>query len=527
MKILISTDKLTSIRDNEEARLEWDVDRIMIWENDINDSLENLPQSQGDITFLIPTIFNPGNALAYEGATIALRILFRYLINRGKGVGIVLLGFESKEAFLMHYSHPNILKIPGIQYCIFNKKVVSRLSEPPTLGRDRYRTSITNLGLSMPSSFKSSHSLTNEWSIYKWATYMGFEDLAGYNLPNLLYLDYIKVVEKIDGVTQKSLKNNPNLQAEILKLKGMSSKILLVDDNEGWHRFFKEFFKDSKIEFEAIGVDFKKKTFDEISQAIYHKVESFSPDVVLLDFRLLEDKDANSDFKEISGVKILRSLKGSFQKPGIAFGRQILIFTATSRIENILRLKKLNADGFILKEKTDQYASKEISKDLIVKLVYDIKNAIIRAQFLIPLNRHLDILSFIAKNKEYDQRVRTVAESVRALTQQNEVGIGILKLAYLNLFGILEFIKPSDCREINSFVQDSSKDNDDIRNVLPLWNNICNMRNSLAHGNKSVWIDRRKANISSILLQEWTVKLCEFIEKFLKGVDNIQGVDGN
>lgn len=516
MKILISIYTLDKIRDNKEVREKWNVDRILIWGTGLTESLEQLPRSDEELTFLIPTVIDVNNALAYDGANLALRILFKYVQIRTKGINVVLLGFETTEAFLRHYSYPNILKIPGFSYCLFNRKVVSRLKqkEAPT-HRTEYKSYIQSLGLSLPSSFKSTHSLTNEWSLYKWNSYLEMPSSESATNLNLMYVDYIKVIEKINNVKDKKLKNNTSMLERINNLRNLSAKILLIDDNVGWHKFFHSFFKGSNIQFEAIGEEFRKKDINAIEKIISEKVDEFLPDVILLDFRLIEDKDAESKFKDISGTMILQALKGSFEKPGSSFGRQVLMFTATSRIENILRLKQLNADGFILKENPAQYAAKELTRDLLSKMMRDLTTAIGRAKFLIRLNDELSGLTAILCNESgagspLSDIIITTSKSIRLITQNNKLNFDVLKLVFLNLFSILEVLKPKDIKNINTFIQGASPNH-----ILGDWNNIDNLRNALAHGDSLVYIDNRKLEVREDLIKAWSLRLCQFIKEFL------------
>lgn len=521
MKILITTGGFSSIHDNAESCKDWNADQIKTWGTDINESLDNLPDTEPTITYLVPTVLNSANALAYDGANLALRILFKYICRRNRGVSIVLLGFESKEAFLMHYPYPNILKIPGVSYCLFNKYIVAG-HEPtqPPLQREQYLAYIRNLGLSLPTTFRSTHSLTNAWSLYKWNSFMEFDHPEDEGKLNLLYFDYIKAIERINNVKARKLNNNQSLLSHISELKRKSSKVLLVDDNVGWHQFFRDLFKNSNIQFEAIGADFKNMSLEEVEPAIHEAVKSFTPEVILLDLRLIEDKDAGSEFRNISGTKILKGLKGSFNAPGGSYGRQILIFTATSRIENILRLKQLNADGFILKEKAEYYTSKEITKDLISQMVCDISTSIDRAKFLIPLNDSITSLNnlFSICGNEAHIKLKEYAipaiESVRLITQNNELSENILRLVFMTLFEMLEQTK-NDKTKLYGHITTLSSELHLDSDTLYLWDLIDDIRNGIAHGDYTLSKGKlRGKTISQPLLLDWISKLCLFMNRF-------------
>lgn len=515
MKILISPSTDVIPKDKETVE-KWNVDKILVYGADINDNLQELPfnESDLDITILIPTILNSINALAYDGANLALRILFKSICKRNKGINIVLMGCETAESFLKHYPYPNILKIPGISYSIFNYGIISESKQEqcPINQRKDYKNYIVNLGIGMPASFKSTHSLTNEWSLYKWNSFMDFNDTADGSRLNYLYFDYIKAVERINNVKYQKICNSQQLVQKLNALKARQSKILLIDDNIRWHHFFERFFDNSKISFESIGEIFKKMTADEVIQQIKKKVEEFSPDVILLDFRLIEDRDAEEKFDKISGTLVLQVLKGTFDNPGMAYGRQVVLFTATSRIENMMRLKQLNADGCILKEKPENYQGKEITKDAISKMIATLETAVERADFLITLNDKITELEAmpLSTMPELKVTIQTMSDSVRLITQNNELNEGVLKLTYLNLFSILESLKPSNIK-INTYIQNNAPND-----ILNKWNNIDNIRNSLAHGDKEVKVDNIKQLLSVTLIKKWEIILCDYIIAFIK-----------
>lgn len=446
MRILISAPEL-NIRDNSTDRKAWGVDSIKVWGTDISDSLDALPAYEPGLTFFVPTVLERDNSLLYDGALLALRILFRYICNYRKGINIVLLGTEHLESFLCHFTYPNIIKIPGVYYCLKNQKIVSSTIPPHNKISDRYQYSpyLSLLGIKLPSSFKSTHSLTNDWCLYKWNSFMEFSEAFDDVNLNSLYFDYLKAIEKIKDVKYRKLKNNKELKNEIQTLRDMPSRILLIDDNARWHKFFREFFSRSNVEFDSIGENYKKLDIGVIKHEISERIEAFNPDVILLDFRLIEDRDADCRFDDISGTQILSMLKGTFDNPGKSYGRQVLIFSATSRIENILRLKALNADGFILKEKASFYSGKDDTKSIISNMVKTISEGIIRAGFLKQLNSKFDKISLLCNNYNYPidfvDTIKHTADSVRLTSQNNKLNESVLQLIYLDIFKIFESIK--------------------------------------------------------------------------------------
>lgn len=508
MKYLISFD--TSIV-GQDQYVDWGVDRILTIGGDLTADLSNLPQDN-EALFFIPTVFDYNNSLSYEGADLGLRILMAYVRSGITDIDIVLMGNESELSFLQHYSYANIIKIPGIHYIRFNKKIVSTYQLPgrEKLEAEDYKPYLDDLGLRMPSSLKSTHSLTNEWCLYKWNSFMGFEE-SDAKLQGYLYFDYLITIEKFSRTKSKTA--TAYLKERIKNFH--SARILLIDDKNGWHKFFRDMFSDSPaVELHCMGENFSKLEYPEIEKKIADEVKDFNPDVIILDFRLMEDRDADikDNMKEISGYKVLSEvLKGKYDRPHDSFGRQVIIFTATSRIENILMLKAGNADGFIIKERPESYNGKEVTKEVISKMVHSLETAVGRAKFLIPLNVRLTALNGIMiSSPETKEKIKTVTESIRLITQNNSIDDNILKLGYLNLFSILESMKPIDIKFIDSYIQENSPNE-----ILKFWDKIDAIRNALAHGDKTATGRGLKFPVTSPVLMEWTLILCDFVKDFV------------
>lgn len=505
---------------NQGNAAEWGVKIIMPFDS-IEKDLSCLPLTDDHIIYFVPTIINSNNPLNYDGATLALRILMYYVRCKRTNIDIVLMGNETERDFMLTFEYPNIMKIPGIHYIRFNKSVVKDyiIPQKEKLLPEEYLPYLENLNLKLPSSFKSTHSLTNEWCLYKWNSFMDFE--ANTELLKGLYFDYLITVERLKRVANKTASEYLKQRIDNLPT---GSRLLIIDDNSGWHDFFDKMFPNGSIvELHFLGMDFKKMKYEEIEAAVQQELESFQPDVIILDYRLMEDKDAEikDDMKQISGYKILvKVLKGTAQKPLPSFGRQVLMFTATSRIENILLLEKGNADGFILKEKPETYNGKEITKDLITHMINDLQRGFKRSKFLIPLN---DILTkietltveFPSFNPEPRVTIEAACHSVRQLTQNNDLSLDILKLAFLNLFTILESLKNHG--KINTFINTEGSRIGLDSYTFSLWEEIDEIRNCLAHGDKIIKKGRfRNQEISVAILKENIIFLSEFIFKFVQ-----------
>lgn len=520
MKCLVTYD--TSIIRQEHAK-NWGVE-VVLTSDDLSNDILQLPKCNQSLIFFVPAVCDYRNSLVYDGANLALRILLYYLRIGKTDVDIVLMGNESETDFLLQYDYPNILKIPGFHYTRFNIKNIANFTIPPRkqIKRDEYKNYLYNIGLKMPSSFKSTHSLTNEWCLYKWNSFMGFEEFFS-ALEHHLYFDYLITLERLNRVTSKKI--SEPLREKIKSLPN-GTRILLIDDRKGWHVFFKRMFNDStQVEVHCIGQDFNKLQFPDIEKIIKDEIDNFNPHIIILDFRLMEDNDAEikDDMKQISGYKVLsKVLKGDFKDPLDSFGRQVLIFTATSRIENIFLLKNGNADGFILKERPENYNGKEITKDLISEMVSKLKTAIERANFLIPLNENLDNLIKLVEatnntTTEIGIAIKLTSHSVRQLTQNNDLNKDILKIEFLNIFSILESLKSNKLEKLFPFINSEASRIKLAPEIFVLWEDICEIRKCLAHGDDEISKGKLKGKvIDSVILFEWSLNLVTFIFEFMK-----------
>ena len=201
MKYLIT--HKTEIVNQGEAE-GWGINKVVPFDN-LERDLSNLPLIDEPIIYFIPTILDYNNPLNYDGTNLALRILMYYVRYRRTNVDLVLMGNESEKDFMLMFEYPNIMKIPGIHYTRFNKSIVRNYKCPQReiLSSEDYLPYFEKLNLKLPSSFNSTHSLTNEWCLYKWNSFMGFDSNA--ELLEGLYFDYLITVERINRVKNKTV----------------------------------------------------------------------------------------------------------------------------------------------------------------------------------------------------------------------------------------------------------------------------------------------------------------------------------
>jgi hypothetical protein len=135
------------------------------------------------------------------------------------------------------------------------------------------------------------------------------------------------------------------------------NKYLLIDDlaTKGWKSALElSVIKDSGILEVAL-------TYDE---AIEKLKSEWS--VVFLDMRLTELDHKLNDFTELSGYRILQTMKGNFRN--VNFATPVILFTASNKIWNIDLFNQYSIEGYYIKEHPNYSISKEQSRNNLENL---------------------------------------------------------------------------------------------------------------------------------------------------------------
>ena len=266
---------------------------------------------QHGCAFYVPTIIDVDSALSYDGVDLAIRIYLDCIQSGIFDIAIFLLSAENKGSFYSHCDRADILKCPNV-FFIRNSKTTIEASictlDIPAFEKETALSSLKALKLKAPSAYKSHHSITNEWSIYRWSQFLGIDNVnITSEVENSLYFKHLAVINSLNSVGSTEML--PSIPTD---LKASKPKILLIDDEaeKGWHDFFVRMLSKSSVIFESLGGPaFRHKTSDEIEEMAISKVISFDPDVVVLDLRL-EDADFDSEkmAKEYTGIRILKRI---------------------------------------------------------------------------------------------------------------------------------------------------------------------------------------------------------------------------
>ncbi|HOG23796.1 MAG: Transcriptional regulatory protein YycF [Candidatus Omnitrophica bacterium ADurb.Bin292] len=118
----------------------------------------------------------------------------------------------------------------------------------------------------------------------------------------------------------------------------MKKKLLLVDDEVEICEFLKSFFEDR---------DYQVATAHSGVQAV-EQVESFRPDVVLLDIQM----------PEMDGLSALREIKEKYPRV------KVIMVTAVETQDRIEAAMRLGADNYITKPLSLEYLEKDVQEKI-------------------------------------------------------------------------------------------------------------------------------------------------------------------
>lgn len=333
---------------------------------------ENFKDEIPELIF-VPTIFDFKNAVSYQGVEFAIRWYFSIVSkNSNCNFKIVLLGSETKSAFFQNCNYSNILKCPNIDYVPNNfEDITQYLSKFKTrvLNSNEALEKIDLIGIKPLASYKSHHSIANEWSIIRWTKALNL-NISEENelkkietsIENSLYYKYLNI--KFPATLTSKFKS---------KILLNSGKILFIDDEveKGWDTIFKTICRGKS--YSSFGQEFKNWDQNQIIDESFNKAKD--ADVIILDLRLHDDDFDEKDPKEITGYKLLKKIKEHNR------GIQVIIFSATNKIWNLQAMQEAGADGFIMKESPEDSVDAKFTSQSIEN-IYRIIDECLEYSFL-------------------------------------------------------------------------------------------------------------------------------------------------
>ena len=303
---------------------------------------------------------------------------------------------------------------------------------------------LSKLKLDVPLNYEDSHSISNEWAIYRWAECLNidFEDEfeSIYNAVNHnIYFKYLKNIFPLQKSNQ--------LNTENLGIKKIGKpKVLFVDDEveKGWNELLVQIIYDNGISFESMGSDFKTLTQRKIIEKVLKKITDQNIDIVILDFRLTESDFHTKKSDEITSIKLIHAIKQI--NPGI----QVLVLSATSKVWNYQAIIKSGADGFVIKESPINSVNGSFTAKSIKQLVLQLNDAIERSflkTIFISLNKidsNLSSLDYEDKTDYSDflfglkNQLKIIFEGAKMIDLSKK---STLDIVFLSCFNFLEQFK--------------------------------------------------------------------------------------
>jgi CheY-like chemotaxis protein len=325
---IVDTFKTTLFDEDDDNEL-----TIFINDNLFNDKYDNL---------FIPLCF--GKTLSdFNGLRLATHI--RCTESPNQLSRIFIYGFVGFE-YLFQDKYFNILKTKNVQLVGFSKQAFKEAAKVQvnSFSISELPSQIKKLKLDLPENYEDSHSIANEWAIYRWANAIEAEDDDIDKIINRvnsnLYFKYLSTLypkNQIIKIHDSELK---------IKFSG-SPKILYIDDeaDKGWSEILCKIINDiNKISYAYIGKELKNMSSENIIKSSLEKIVDDDVDLVILDFRLHVDDFNAKTIQDVTGLKLLKAIKKV--NPGI----QVIIFSATNKVWNLQALQEAGADGFIIKE---------------------------------------------------------------------------------------------------------------------------------------------------------------------------------
>lgn len=377
----------------------------------IKEFLDSNFNSDDSYLIFIPTKLDLNDFNAYKGVDLALWIYMYFVENERTDFRITLLGPEYEAAFLKHCKYANILMAPNVNYVQALKDEIndfnSKIESIKTYDKDELVEALKKVNVRPPAAHKTAHTTINEWSIYRWSKALGLPDYDK-SLDRSLYFNYLRTTISIKRIYDGSLKKS-------CKTK---NKVLVIDDeiDKGWKAFFESLLDKDKVRCIGSGFDKIKSKESLIAQAT-KEVEGYDPGIVILDLRLHEsDHGRGADPgdkgpEKLSGIKILENIKR------LNRGIQVIGFTASNKVWNLLEWQRYGIDGFILKESPENSAQTQIgyTEKSIERLVAAISEADDKAGFLKEICR---------KNKETKNLIGEIKNNANKNKKNNKEGEG-------------------------------------------------------------------------------------------------------
>ena len=391
-------------------------------------------------SIVLPLCFGPVLS-DYNGLRLAMHIRCTQTLNRHKPIYLYgVVGLSN----LIYNEYFDVLRTKGVFLIDYdNKSILSSLTDAhEALGTEMLSSELKKVKLNLPENYIDSHSIANEWAIYRWAKTIGTSDAdineVVKNVETNLYFKYLNTIYPISSSNQLN-KNNLIISTNCKN----KPKVLLVDDEakKGWFQIFCSILKDANgFYFDHLDNEFNEKSSDEIVQIVHEKVVSEDIDIVVLDYRLHRSDYFAEHIKDVTGYKVLYDIKNHIN-PGI----QVIVLSATNKIWNLRALQKDGANEFVLKESPSESINEQSAVEEIDRMVKSFTNCCEKVFLKKFYKDYFLVNSFLQqeiKNKSFSSEmfVKQVLKWLKLSCDvlKNEVNDQTIASSYLFMFSVLE-----------------------------------------------------------------------------------------
>lgn len=398
--------------------------------------------SVNDYDVIIIPVSLTANFLELVGLRVAYHIRLTSSSNQFKPI-IFLCDFGLNELLKLD----NLCQFLFSDFCYLSKTNVDSVLNLLKSGRikklkeDDFKFFVNKINFTAPDSYLSNHSVANEWGISRWADILNVNDSkigeVKENIESLLYFKYL------------FNKYPPSVANPVSYSCTGRGKVVYIDDewHKGWKSVLHSFFSFSPaIRFLVLEEVFKDKTSADIVTMVTDYIVREDPDLIILDLRL-NDNDFNHDKLSLfTGYSILQGIKAL--NPGF----QVIVFSATSKIWNLLELQKIGANGFILKEAPDLNVETNYAKRSISKFKDDVEEGLRKSKHRCIWRRMNKVKGAVAYNHNNFLSESAVSIDIAwSLIEKDN-----LNYAYLTLYQAIEKHGEIEWQSSDSSIRDSS-----------------------------------------------------------------------
>lgn len=294
----------------------------------------------------------------YNGLRFAIHIRCTKSLNRTKPIYIYS---PVNESYLLKSPYFDILKTKGVKLVKMDAKhLAASIDTMQELSSKELSNEMKKVNLPIPQNYEDSHSIANDWAVHRWAVATDSEDRdivkLEKDIESNLYFKHLSTIyspTEIQVMNEKKLRFKYNLSDNAKNLiENMEPKILFVDDDvKKWSEILTNIIVDinhiPSVNFDCLLDNLRSLSPEELVEFVVERVKDTQTNILLLDFRLHKQDHQVQNIEDITSVRILKKIKEF--NPGI----QVVFFSATNKVWNLLALQKFGADGFVIKESVD------------------------------------------------------------------------------------------------------------------------------------------------------------------------------